>query len=98
MKRNNAKTEGFTEQPFGTVASFEVSKVREVSKMGIMFTLELNGVSINNCRVVEGKNGDFISFPSYKGSNDKFYNYVYFKFTNDDLNAILSEVEKQLNA
>lgn len=98
MKRNNKTNEGFIELPYGAVTSFEVSNVRDINKIGVMFTLCLNGVYINNCRVVEGKKGDFISFPSYKGSNDKYYNYVFFKFTDEDHAAILAEVEKQLNA
>lgn len=97
MKRNSNKNDGFVEIPCGIINEWEVSRVKEVGKT-VMFSLTLNGVSINSCRVVEGKNGDFIALPSYKGSDGKYYSYVFFKFSPDDASAILAEVEKQLNA
>ena len=92
-KENNVK--------FGEVREFEVSRARCLNtKNGdvIFFTLTLNGVTINNCRVAEGKNGDFISLPQYRGNDDKYYSHVYFHFSEDDEAAILDEVEKQINA
>lgn len=85
------------ENEVGKIESFEVQKVREVGRnKNIFFTLILNGVAINNCSVVHGRNGDFISLPQYKGSDDKYYNTVYFRFSEDDTEAILDEVSKQL--
>ena len=34
-------------------------------------------IKIYNCRIVYGKNGPFLSMPSYQGSDDKYYNYCY---------------------
>lgn len=85
---------------YGTVDSFTVSRVRQVDgKNGtvIFFSLVLNGVYINNVRVAEGKNGDFISLPQYRGSDGKWYSTVFFRFTEDDEAQILEEVERQLN-
>lgn len=84
----------------GTVESFKVSRARVVDgKNGqvIFFSLDLNGVSINNCRVAEGKNGDFISLPQYRGNDGKYYSHVFFRFSKDDETAILAEVEKHIN-
>lgn len=84
----------------GEVNSFVVSRVRQLdSRNGsvIFFSLNLNGVSINNVRVAEGKNGDFISLPQYRGSDGKWYSTVFFRFSPDDETAILAEVEKLLN-
>lgn len=88
------------EVTYGTVKDFEVTRVRCVDgKNGqvIFFTLTLNGVSINNCRVAEGKNGDFISLPQYKGNDGKYYSHVYFRFSPEDEGAILKYVEEELN-
>lgn len=85
---------------YGEVNNFVVSRVRQVDgKNGnvIFFSLNLNGVSINNVRVGEGKNGDFISLPQYRGSDGKWYSTVFFRFTEDDEAKILGEVERQLN-
>ena len=84
----------------GKVESFGVTRARVVEgKNGsvIFFSLDLNGVTINNCRVAEGKNGDFISLPQYRGSDGKYYSHVFFRFSEDDEKAILAEVEKQIN-
>lgn len=64
----------------------------------VFFTLELNGLYIYNCRVATGKNGDFISWPQMKGKDDKYYNVVYGKLSEDDQKEILKEVERQINA
>ena len=88
------------EVTYGIVDDFEVSRARCVDgKNGrvIFFTLTLNGVAINNCRVAEGKNGDFISLPQYKGNDSKYYSHVFFRFSEDDEAEILAEVEKQIN-
>ena len=69
------------EQEVLKLDSWNVEKVRVVTtkdgKDLVFLTLILNGVAINNCKIVTGKNGDFVSFPQYKGSNDQYYNVVY---------------------
>lgn len=86
---------------YGIVDSFEVSRVRQVRTQNngevIFFSLLLNGVSINNVRVAEGRKGDFISLPQYRGSDNKWYSTVFFRFSPEDEKEILDEVEKQLN-
>lgn len=80
------------------VRSVEVSKVRQISTGTVFFTLTLNGVTIYDCRAMEGKNGDFVAFPSEKGKDGKYYSKVYAPLSDEDNAAIISEVEKQLNA
>lgn len=100
MKKQTKNTADDTRK-YGIVDSFEVSRVRQVSTSSngevIFFSLLLNGVSINNVRVAEGKKGDFISLPQYRGSDNKWYSTVFFRFSPEDEKAILDEVEKQLN-
>lgn len=83
------------------VTQADVDHVRAVEinkRTQVFFTLTLNGVSINNCRVVEGKDGDFIGFPSRKGSDGKYYKHVYASISPEDTKAILDEVEKEVNS
>lgn len=89
-----------TETQANKVESFEVTRARVVEGRNgsvVFFSLELNGVAINNCRVGEGKNGDFISLPQYRGNDGKYYSHVFFRFSPEDEKAILAEVEKQIN-
>ena len=82
------------------VTQADVDHVRVVEfdgKTQVFFSLTLNGVSINDCRVVEGKDGDFISFPSRKGNDGKYYKYVYASISPEDSKAILAKVEKEVN-
>ena len=98
MNRTNAnnKTDNTNYDPI-TVTSLGVERVRDTNK-GVFFTLELNGIYIHSCKVVEGKNGDFISFPQYKGSNGKWYSYVWAPLSEADSNHIISLVEAELNS
>ena len=80
----------------GVVSEFEVKNARQFD-WGTTFTLVLNGVEIHNCKVGERKDGNsFISFPSYKGKDGKWYSYVYFKFAEADTEAILNALAEQL--
>lgn len=63
----------------------------------VFFTLMINGVFINNCKVVSGKNGDFIALPQYKGSDDKWYNHVYISLSDEDTKTILDMVQDSIN-
>lgn len=85
---------------FIEVTSCAVKDVRVIeSEKGdfIPFTLILNGVTIYNCHVASGKNGDFVSFPQTKGKGDKYYNVAYAPLSDDDNKMILDEVQAQLN-
>lgn len=80
----------------GVVESFEVKNARQFD-WGTTFTLVLNGIEIHGCKVGERKDGNsFISFPSYKGKDGKWYSYVYFRFSEADTDAILKELAEQL--
>ena len=93
MKKQNTPSEEINEID---VLSFEVSRVNQY-KDTVFFDLTINGIKIYGCTVVEGKKGDFISFPSKKGKDDKWYSIVYARLSNSDQDIILSEIEKQLN-
>lgn len=82
-----------------TQADVDHVRVLEINeRTQIFFTLTLNGVSINQCCVVEGKDGDFIGFPCRKGNNGKYYKHVYAAISPEDSKAILSKVEKEVNS
>lgn len=79
-----------------TLTSAEVTRAKAFDNGGVVFDVILNGINIYGCRVVEGKNGDFISFPSRKGSDGNYYAYAYVKLTEEDTKEIISQVEKKL--
>lgn len=89
------------EREVAEVREAVVSNVRVIDgKYGetVFFSLKVNGVNINNCRAVSGKNGDFISFPQYKGSNGQYYNTVYVALADEDQAKILQDVQSAIDA
>lgn len=72
-------------------------------KYGTKFNLVLqleNGaqLTIYGCRVVEGRKGDFIGWPSYKDSSGDYWNHVYVDIDPEDVEDILDEVRAQAKA
>ena len=78
-----------------TGREFKVSRVRE-TRLGLMFDLETSGIHIYGCRYCEGKNGDFVGFPSYKGKDGRYYNNAWIDLTESESKAILEAVVKEV--
>lgn len=63
------------------------------TKERFSISLEITGdlrLSVNGCRVVNGKNGEFISFPAWKDNTGKYHKYCYFTFTPEESKMIIS--------
>lgn len=97
-RKNSAKEE--KKNVFDTLevlsnCEFKVDSVRETD-YGVYFNLVLfDAVIIFGCRIVEGKNGAFISMPSRK-SGDRYYSHVGIKLTEELTQEILNAVEEKL--
>ena len=100
MNRSNSKKgkRSIADIPVLEVSSFKVTRVRSLDNGSISFDMELNGINIYGCFVVESvEYGDFISFPRRKGKDGKYYSIVWAKLDKEDTTAILQEVERILN-
>lgn len=91
------KTENENRNQKSILKDYSVDHVKMDSKDRVRFALTVNGVTVYGCNVVEGKNGDFISFPSYKGKDGKYYNHAYIPLTDKEQEGILLDVEEELN-
>lgn len=49
-------------------------------------------IEVKGCRIVQGKDGEFVSPPSTKGKNDKYWNHAYFS---KDFAAVVLEKAKE---
>lgn len=77
------------------VTSWEVQKARS-TRGGVYFSLVLNGITINNCRIAETREGvKFISMPQYKGSDGNYYSTVYCRIPDDVQEEIIDAVYDQ---
>lgn len=71
-----------------------VGRAYQFKDGSVSFDMTVNNVTIYNCRIVEGKKGDFVSFPSHQGKDGKYYKYAYVEL--DELDVEL--IEKQINS
>ena len=78
---------------------WEVKNVRAL-EFGTFFTLEMPGLALYNLRVVPaGKNYDsFIGMPEDLGKDNKYYKRFFLRLSDEDTEAVLDEVAKQLES
>lgn len=75
--------------------------IRKVANAGNFLgsaSVTLDGaVIINDCKIMNGKNGKFVSLPERKGKDEKYYNVVWVvdnRLREDITAKILEEFEK----
>lgn len=97
MKSNKsaeAQTAGRTIE----ISDVVITRAKEGTRGVVFFDMILNGVSVYGMKVVSGKNGDFISWPSRKADNeDKYYNFAWAPLTDDQQKGILMKVQDKLD-
>lgn len=71
-------------------AKIEVTRAHEFDDGNISINLEINGVTIYGASIVKGKNGRFVSFPSYK-KDGRYWNYAYYRLEDDETEEILEQ-------
>lgn len=50
-------------------------------------------IGMNGCRVINGKNGDFISFPAWKDKDGNYHDHCYMTFSDEEIGAIIEALE-----
>lgn len=76
---------------------FKVEHVRDWGRNGgISFSLRIEGgpvlVEIYGCRIINGRDGEFVAFPQRKGSDGHYYKHAYVELTDDQTDEIVSAV------
>lgn len=59
------------------VVTIEIRPYEKDNLLGFATLILYDEVYIYNCRIVDGKKGAFLAYPSYEGSDGKYYNYAY---------------------
>lgn len=93
MARQNKETRNNQEQV--QITSLRVLRASEYKETTFL-DLEVNGVKIYGCRFINGKNGNFVAFPSHKGQDGQYYNIAYVPLTEDHVNQIDEQLDKLL--
>ena len=75
-----------------------VERVHQFDDGSITFNLTVDGfVNIYGCRIYDGKEGKpFISFPSRKGNDGKYWNHAYIKLTDEETEDVARQIEEKL--
>ena len=71
-----------------------VTRAHQFDDGSVTFDMTVNGVAIYNNKIVEGSKGTFVSFPSRKGKDGKYYSYAYVQLSADDVKDIILQIEK----
>lgn len=74
-------------------AAINVERAHQFDDGSIVFDVTINGVKIFNCRLVEGKKGQFVSFPSRKGTDGNYYSHAFYPLSSDDTALIIAQIE-----
>lgn len=82
--------------------NFVINRAIEFNGGGISFDMQvelLDGLMLSFYRlgVREGKEGSFISYPSYKGTDGNYYHYFYLPLTDDLQDKIIQAVYDKLD-
>lgn len=86
------------EKKEGTVIAVKVTRAFAFENGNVSFDLVVNNqFHFNNMRIVEGNTKDFITFPSYKGKDDKYYSHCWFKIDEELEKQIIELVKEVLN-
>jgi DNA-binding cell septation regulator SpoVG len=78
--------------------SFTVERVHVFEDGSVTFNMVIDGyVRVYGLRIYDGRDGKpFISFPSRKGKDDKYWNHVYCPLSPEDVENIARQVEEQM--
>ena len=52
----------------------------------------IGNVAIYGCKIVSGKNGDFIAWPNQKGSDGNYYDVANIRLNDGEADAIIKAV------
>ena len=89
-KKPETKAEGWKAIP--QMEGFTIIGSRERFSISFQPAEDLR-VQINGCRVIEGKNGAFISYPSWKDKDGNYHNYCYFQLKEEDAQLIIAALD-----
>lgn len=98
MAKNTKNTHAKKEAPIG----WSISNARQWKDGSITFALNVQAaegrdLTIYGCRIADGKTGNFVSFPSRKGTDGKYYSHAYIRLTLDEQEEIIQAVMDELN-
>ena len=96
------KAEGKKEEKMEWIDDkFSIQNIRNFEDKNVCFfnlyvKSVIGNVAIYGCKIVSGKNGDFIAWPNQKGSDDKYYDVANIRLNDGEADAIIKAVGSML--
>lgn len=76
---------------------YKILRAVEFDNGGISFDMEFNDITFYRLGIRKGQNGEFISYPSYKGSDGNYYHYYYLPLSDESQDKIIQLVYNKLD-
>lgn len=82
--------------------NLKVTRVNQWKDGNITFDLNVNGVTIYGMKVISyhdkstGLSKDFFAFPNKKGRDGHYYNHVFVKLSDNDVDSIEKQISDML--
>lgn len=75
-----------------------VTRAHQFDDGSVTFDMSVDGfVFIYGCRIYDGKDDKpFISFPSRKGNDGKYWNHAYMKLSEEQVEDLAKQIEEKL--
>jgi hypothetical protein len=88
------------EQPVLTVSSYSVKKARTTEGGIVMADVVINGITIYGMKILANKSSGeaFLSWPSQKGRDGKYYSIVWARLADADQERIISDIYTWLDS
>ena len=96
------KAEGKKEEKMKWIDDkFSIQNIRNFEDKNVCFfnlyvKSVIGNVAIYGCKIVSGKNGDFIAWPNQKGSDDTYYDVANIRLNDGEADAIIKAVGSML--
>lgn len=77
--------------------SFAVTAVHQFNDGTVKFNLVVDGfVTIYGCGIAEGQQGPFVTFPSRKGKDDRYWKHAFCAVPAEDVAKIVQQIDNEL--
>ena len=81
--------------------AWAVDRVRQWDDESVSFDLQIavapeRILTVYGCRIAKGRQDDFVSFPSRKGKDGKYYSHAYLRLTQAEQDAIIAKIQEEL--
>ena len=94
------KSEKKNEKKITVVEGLQISHIFNYSDDCTFFNMHIDSpvgeITIYSCKIITSRKGDFISFPSRKGEDDKYYAHVLFTIDDDLKEKIIDAISDNI--